>query len=85
MTGRDLKRAFAARPSDANAWVRTAKSTTSKNNRKGERYTARLTIDVTPRLRGRIKVVAFQRGITVAQMLRDLLSRHFPDGAGDAA
>jgi hypothetical protein len=29
-------------------------------------------------LRGRIKIVAFQRGITVADMLRDLLAREFP-------
>ncbi len=41
-------------------------------------YTARLTIDVTPALRGRIKVVAFQRGVTVADMLRELLAREFP-------
>ena len=41
-------------------------------------FTARLTIDVTPALRGRIKIAAFQRGITVADMLRDLLAREFP-------
>jgi hypothetical protein len=85
MTGRDLKRAFAARPSDAEAWVRTAKSTFPNSSAKANRFTGRLTIDVTPGLRSRIKIAAFQRGITVAQMLRDFLSRHFPDGAGDAA
>lgn len=41
-------------------------------------YTARLTIDVTPLLRGRIKVIAFERGVTVAAMLRELLEREFP-------
>ena len=41
-------------------------------------FTARLTIDVTPALRGRIKVAAFRRGVTVADMLRDLLAREFP-------
>jgi hypothetical protein len=85
MTGRDLKRAFAARPSDAETWVRKAKSTPANGNAKGDRFTARLTIDVTPGLRSRIKIAAFQRGTTVAQMLRDLLSRHFPNDAGDAA
>lgn len=40
-------------------------------------YTARLTIDVTPVLRGRIKVAAFRRGITAAEMLRELLEREF--------
>ena len=48
------------------------------------RYTARLTIDVTPDQRGRIKVAAFKRGLTVADMLRDLLAREFPDSDGDA-
>ena len=42
-------------------------------------FTARLTIDVTPALRGRIKVIAFQRGITAADMLRELLEREFPE------
>ena len=41
-------------------------------------FTARLTIDVTPELRGRIKVAAFRRGVTVADMLRELLDREFP-------
>jgi hypothetical protein len=40
-------------------------------------YSARLTIDVTPELRGRIKVRAFRRGITVAELLRELLEREF--------
>jgi hypothetical protein len=37
-------------------------------------FTARLTIDVTPD----IKVAAFQRGVTAADMLRDLLVKAFP-------
>ena len=83
MMARDPKRAFAARPSDPDAWVRTPQPP-SNNGVKADLFTARLTIDVTPELRGRIKVAAFQRGITVADMLRDLLSREFPDNAGDA-
>jgi hypothetical protein len=43
-------------------------------------YTARLTIDVTPALRGRIKVIAFERGVTAAEMLRELLEREFGGG-----
>ena len=46
---------------------------------------ARLTIDITPDLRGRIKVIAFRRGVTVADMLRELLKREFPDISGDAS
>jgi hypothetical protein len=47
-------------------------------------YTARLTIDVTPVLRGRIKVAAFRQGLTVAEMLRALFEREFPDTGDDA-
>ena len=42
----------------------------------------RLTIDVTPVLRGRIKLTAFERGITVAEMLRTLLEREYMPGDG---
>ncbi len=85
MTTRDPKRAFAARPSDPDTWVRTPEASSSKNGAKADLFTARLTIDVTPEQRGRIKVAAFQRGITVAEMLRDLLAREFPDNAGGTA
>jgi len=84
MTARDPKRVFAARPSDPDAWVRTPEPINSQIGAKADLFSARLTIDVTPALRGRIKVAAFERGITVAEMLRDLLSREFPN-AGDAA
>lgn len=41
-------------------------------------FTARLTIDITRDLRGRIKITAFDRGVTVAHMLRNLLLKTFP-------
>lgn len=73
MSPRQRPSGFARRPSDQDAWVRTpepaAKST--------DAYTARLTIDVTPILRGRIKITAFERGVTVAEMLRTLLEREY--------
>jgi hypothetical protein len=78
MTSRDLKRAFASRPRDPDTWVRARETNAPKNGARADHFTARLTIDVTPDLRGRIKVAAFRRGITVAEMLRDLLSREFP-------
>ena len=55
----------------------------SPRNDSATGYTARLTIDVTPDQRGRIKIAAFQRGITVADMLRDLLAREFPPAEGE--
>lgn len=68
------KPSFSSRPSTSDAWVRASQ----EQDAGGNIYTARLTIDVTPVLRGRIKVSAFQRGQTVAEMLRALLEREFP-------
>ena len=84
MTARNQKRAFAERPSDPDTWVRTPEPRPS-NGAKADLFSARLTIDVTPELRGRIKVAAFQRGVTVADMLRDLLSGEFTENVGDIA
>ncbi len=61
----------------ASTWVRQADA--PEIPAKASIYTARLTIDVTPVLRGRIKVVAFRRGITAADMLRELLEREYPE------
>ena len=63
----------------ASTWVRQVD--TSETPAKASIYTARLTIDVTPALRGRIKVVAFRRGLTAADMLRELLVREYPEDA----
>ena len=62
----------------ASAWVQQVDAVMAVAN--ASVYTARLTIDVTPVLRGRIKVVAFQRGVTAVEMLRELLEREFPEG-----
>src|SRR3546814_17450263 len=77
MTGRTRKRGFASRPGNPDSWIKAA-GTPSTSKVAGEAFTARLTIDITPELRGRIKVAAFRSGITVADMLRALLAREFP-------
>ena len=82
MSGRIDKRAFAARPRDSDTWVRTRKALSSRES-ETSLFTARFTIDVTPEQRARIKVTAFRRGQTVADMLRELLAREFPDKDGD--
>lgn len=74
------KRGFASRPSTPDGWVKEAEPLAVVP----ASYSARLTIDVTPALRGRIKVTAFRRGQTVADMLRLLLEREFPDEGGAA-
>ncbi|MCO6185191.1 hypothetical protein [Rhizobium sp. L1K21] len=79
MTDHSTRRGFAARPSDPEGWIKSA----NRSEAKRPDYTARLTIDITPELRGRIKIAAFERGVTVADMLRDLLAREFPEITGD--
>ena len=83
MTRRGAVSPFAARPGAADAWVKTPETRTAAS----PAYTARLTIDVTPALRGRIKITAFEHGITVADMLRALLEREYGerDGGGGGA
>lgn len=79
MTG-TRKPAFVQRPSDPEAWVRAPDRSGAASK---DAFTARLTIDVTPAMRGRLKIIAFRRGQTVADMLRALLEREYPD-EGDA-
>ena len=82
MSERSTKRGFASRPGDAESWIK-APDAPGRHGVEASAFTARLTIDVTPALRGRIKVAAFQRGITVADMLRDLFAREFPAETGE--
>ncbi|MDQ0080921.1 hypothetical protein J2W35_001258 [Variovorax boronicumulans] len=63
----------------ASVWVRRADEPTAAP--KASIYTARLTVDVTPALRGRIKIEAFKRSTTAAEMLREVLEREYPEDA----
>ena len=81
MTERSSRRSFAARPADPDQWIKAAD--TAPRATDVTAFTARLTIDVTPELRGRIKIAAFRRGVTGADMLRELLAREFPPTEGD--
>ena len=60
----------------AEAWIRQGDVDAMG---KGDLYTARLTLDITPAMRARIKVSAFTQGVTVAELLRGLLEREFPE------
>ena len=62
----------------ADAWVRQGDA---DGIQKSDIYTARLTLDVTPAMRARIKVSAFTQGVTVAELLRALLEREFPESS----
>ncbi|MFT0875894.1 hypothetical protein VRZ08_04975 [Rhodopseudomonas sp. G2_2311] len=83
MSERPTRRGFAARPTDPEHWIKAAD--TPPRADAASSFTARLTIDVTSELRGRIKVAAFRRGITVADMLRELLAREFPSTDGESS
>jgi len=80
MSGARTKRiAIGARPPanpHAEAWVCQGDGEAVG---KRELYTARLTLDVSPGMRARIKVAAFHQGITVAELLRAVLAREFPE------
>ena len=82
MSERSSKRSFASRPADPESWIK-APDRPSRREETAADFTARLTIDVTADMRGRIKIAAFQRGVTVADMLRDLLAREFPPAEGE--
>lgn len=76
------------RKSKLKFWPVDVKRRTKQRKTPGERrrnrnpFSARLTIDVTPDLRARIKITAFERGVTVAYMLRLLLLKSFPRAGG---
>ena len=84
MSGQPPRRGFASRPADADRWIKAAETPPSSRTADATGFTARLTVDITPELRGRIKIAAFQRNQTVADMLRDLLAREFPAIDGGA-
>ena len=81
MSERVTRKSFAARPADPERWIRTADAPQRDGETGG--FTARLTIEVTPGLRGRIKNTALRRGVTVADMRGDLPGREFPKTEGD--
>lgn len=78
-SGRGKRFTIGARPASnphAEAWIREGDAS---DINKGDLYTARMTLDVTPALRARIKVSAFTQNTTVAELLRALLEREFPE------
>jgi len=82
MSQQPRKRHFATRPGDPESWIKASGASSTRTSNDGV-FSARLTIDVTSDQRARIKIAAFQRGVTVADMLRELLAREFPTVEGD--
>jgi hypothetical protein len=72
MTDRRPTAGFAARPGAADRWIKAAEPVASTPL---DGFTARLTIDVTPDTRRRLKRVALDRGTTLADLVRALIDR----------
>ncbi|MFK4003333.1 hypothetical protein [Qipengyuania sp. NPDC077563] len=82
MSERSPKRGFASRPGDPESWIKATDRQTQRLQLADD-FSARLTIDVTADMRGRIKIAAFRRGQTVADVLRALFEREFPPPSGE--
>lgn len=80
MTARKPRTGFASRPGAAEAWIAGPEDAAAPIAPSPPANSARLTIDVTPQMRRRLKLAALQRGATVADMLRALLHREYPGG-----
>ncbi|SCW85534.1 hypothetical protein SAMN02927924_03424 [Sphingobium faniae] len=80
MTTRKLRTGFTSRPGAAEAWIAGPQDAAAPTAPPPVN-SARLTIDVTPQLRRRLKLAALQRGVSLADMLRELLHREYPDDA----
>ena len=61
----------------ASTWIRVDRGIPDGATSKAQIYTARLTIDITERLRQKIKLSALMGGTTVAELLRAVLDEHF--------
>jgi chromosome partitioning protein len=82
MTARDCKSAFALRPSDPKTRSRKAEDRAVESAAKALRFIPRRPIDVAPELRGRIKVMASHRALTVTETPCGPLAREFPQTQG---
>jgi len=77
MSVRNCRHSFASRPGDADGRIKPAEAPARRADDAGA-FTARLTIDVTPVLRGCATVAAFRSGTTVADMRSAHPGRAFP-------
>ena len=73
---------FRSQLGNAGRWHKPHAKRVQPPRTKQRPFTARLTIDVTPDLRARIKIAAFERGVTATYMLRLLLLKAFPRTKG---
>ncbi|WP_336966608.1 hypothetical protein [Sphingobium aquiterrae] len=80
MAANSRKPGFATRPIGAERWIKAKPASPPDMP---DAFSARLTIDVTPAMRRRLKLTAVAQGTSVADMLRALFAREFPDPSGE--
>jgi hypothetical protein len=61
----------------AESWVSQGTASAADAIPKSQIYEARLTLDITSALRRKIKLAALVRGVTSADLLREVLEREF--------
>lgn len=84
MSGKRLNISVKTPTQMADVWVeKGSRLSVSDERPRSQTHTARLTLDITPAQRQRIKLAAIAQGVTVAELLRNLLDREFAaaDGA----
>jgi hypothetical protein len=82
MTARRPNGGFASRPRDAETWI-NAPDRAANASPASDPYTARLTVDITPALRGRIKIAALPARRDRRRHAADAArAREFPDTDG---
>jgi len=77
MSGKRVPMTVKPQDLPAYAWVHAAEKARVGGRFKSELYRARLTIDITPELRKRLKIAAISNRLTVAAMVREVLEEVF--------
>ncbi len=76
MRKRPSPHGFATRPGATERWINAGPTATPMS---ADAFSARLTIDVTPAMRQRLKLAAIAQNKTLADLMRALIDQHFPD------
>jgi len=79
---RSRNNSFAACVIESESWIK-ASDTPKPRGLAESGFSARLTTDVKPDLRGRIQIATFHRDVALADTLSELLAPKFPATEGD--
>ncbi|HRO01306.1 MAG TPA: hypothetical protein PLX43_07350 [Nitrobacter sp.] len=82
MIAREFGRSSPVGPAHLGVWIKAGEAPPTREGA-ATVHAVRLTIEVTPEMRGHIGMAAVIHGIIAADMLRELLAREFPDTSGE--